>query len=213
MSIQGPCMDTTSVLETEPSPARPRAFNLGDAMIFIAASAAALSYVASAAEQRFMLSRWNPGYSIWAGLGIDQGLRGFLHTLWLDLRNRQGLNYLVVSFAAQMFSITLGCWSLALPIVRLRKPRPPAVEALMQPGAIVGVAVAVGLWARLTLEWAYVEIAQQLGESIWGVGVALAWSFLVASRKWRAEASWMDRLGRAMGACWMASIPLFWWLA
>jgi hypothetical protein len=45
------------------------------------------------------------------------------------------------------------------------------------------------------------------------VGVALAWSFLVASCKWRAEASWMDRLGRAMGACWVASIPLFWWLA
>ena len=105
-------MDTTSVLETKPSPARPRAFNLGDAMIFIAASAAALSYVASAAEQSFMLRHWNPGYSIWAGLGLDQGLRGFLHTLWLDLRNRQGLNFLIVNFAAQMFYITLGCWSL-----------------------------------------------------------------------------------------------------
>lgn len=206
-------MDTNSVLETEPSPARPRAFNLGDAMIFIAASAAALSFVGWAAEQSLMLSHWNPRYEIWAGLGLDRGLRGFLHRLWLDLKYRQGLNFLIVNFAAQAFYISLGCWSLALPIVRLRKPRPPAVEALMQPGAIVGVAVAVGLWARLTLEWAYVGIAQQLGESIWGVGVALAWSFLVASRKWRAEASWMDRLGRAMGACWMASIPLFWWLA
>jgi hypothetical protein len=42
--------------------------------------------------------------------------------------------------------------------------------------------------------------------------VAAVWLLLVASGRWRPEPSWLDRLGRAVGAYWIAMIPLScWW--
>jgi hypothetical protein len=35
----------------------------------------------------------------------------------------------------------------------------------------------------------------------------LAWFFLAVTRRWAAEPSWIDRLGRILGALWMVSLP------
>jgi hypothetical protein len=43
-----------------------------------------------------------------------------------------------------------------------------------------------------------------------GFAVAGAWLTLLASGRWRSEASWIDRLGRAMGWSWIVLTVVFW---
>jgi hypothetical protein len=43
-----------------------------------------------------------------------------------------------------------------------------------------------------------------------GFAVAGAWFALFASGRWRSEASWIDRLGRAMGWAWIVLTVVFW---
>jgi hypothetical protein len=42
--------------------------------------------------------------------------------------------------------------------------------------------------------------------------VALAWALLAITRRWKSEASWIDRLGRMLGVLWIGMTPLMWWL-
>lgn len=45
-----------------------------------------------------------------------------------------------------------------------------------------------------------------------GVAVASSWMLLGISGRWRAERSWIDRAGRALGICWIAILPVtVWW--
>jgi hypothetical protein len=43
--------------------------------------------------------------------------------------------------------------------------------------------------------------------------VALSWILLALGRQWRAEPSWIDRMGRAFGAVWILGIPFLYWLS
>jgi hypothetical protein len=46
-----------------------------------------------------------------------------------------------------------------------------------------------------------------------GLAVAAAWLILGIGGSWRAERSWVDRAGRALGAVWLIMIPLlYWWV-
>ncbi len=50
--------------------------------------------------------------------------------------------------------------------------------------------------------------------SAFGISTAVAavWLLLIASRRWRSQPDWLDRLGRALGAYWVAIIPFScWW--
>ena len=38
-----------------------------------------------------------------------------------------------------------------------------------------------------------------------GWSVLISWTSLLAGRRWRAEATWVDRLGRAAGLCWIVT--------
>jgi hypothetical protein len=45
-----------------------------------------------------------------------------------------------------------------------------------------------------------------------GVAVAASWMLLAMSGRWRADPSWSDRAGRALGVYWIATLPLTgWW--
>jgi hypothetical protein len=84
--------------------------------------------------------------------------------------------------------------------LRLLSPRPPAAELARQPGlwacagAVLGAAlmIALGCYQPVILPGS----------------VALAWLGLALSGRWRSEMSWIDRLGWAVGACWVALLPL-----
>jgi hypothetical protein len=117
-------------------------------------------------------------------------------------------------------------WMAALIVVRLRRPRPEVIR--FQPGFVACLAVMVSLLPGLA--W-IAAIHHRPGfqrpqgfEQAWGcvimwtdTAVVGAWLALILSRKWRAEPSWIDRMGRALGLYWIvllfAMLALQWVMA
>ena len=63
------------------------------------------------------------------------------------------------------------------------------------------------LFRDVTKAWGGSMPFQQLWESVHFPGpfvVAGAWLLLALTGRWRAEKTWVDRLGRALGAVWVA---------
>jgi hypothetical protein len=100
----------------------------------------------------------------------------------------------------------------AVLIVRLKRPRAPLRSLIHQPGfaacaAPIGfflVALPLFLLNASGLRQHAIEIA---GQILLPAAGPLAWVCLIATRRWAAEPSWIDRLGRIVGALWMVSIP------
>ena len=97
-------------------------------------------------------------------------------------------------------------------IVRLKRPRAALRSMICQPGfaacaapiAIVLATMPLALLRPSGLARQVIEIASQ----VLLVGAApLAWIFLIATRRWNLEPSWIDRLGRILGALCMVCIP------
>lgn len=88
-------------------------------------------------------------------------------------------------------------------LMRLTPPRPTVRALLKQPGTIAALAVAFGLiWVTGWLHRLHFVQYTTGTLSTIAVGgtVAFAWACLALSRKWEAERSWIDRLGRFLGA-------------
>ncbi len=116
----------------------------------------------------------------------------------------------------------LWSWTMAAVVLRLRRPRPEIRRLLRQPGAVacwVGALITVGMGAlTLAVDVIVHRIAgvdRELNRpaikdfflfSPWVIGaaVASAWMILWLDRRWRAEPSWVDRLGRVLGVLWIA---------
>ncbi len=97
-------------------------------------------------------------------------------------------------------------WSIGLLVLRLRRPRPELPGLWRQPGwcgcagAVVGVAL--GLAEEAVVEWpAPTVIAPAMA--------GLSWVVLLVTRRWSAEASWIDRAGRCLAVAWIVMIPLY----
>ncbi len=118
-------------------------------------------------------------------------------------------------------------WTLALIALRLRRPRPPWRILARQPGflaaCMAGLAFAgllLPLLGGILLGVAPSDRVQVLAAASFGLAAAAmlsgAWLTLIVTRRWRAERSWPDRLGRALGAYWIAQgavaaiVILFW---
>jgi hypothetical protein len=121
-------------------------------------------------------------------------------------------------------------WALALIPIRLLSPRPRFRQLTCQPGFMAALAVAfmiVSLTGLLIVPvvllgspdaalmlWAMVlEFGFLVGPFLLAIAVSVSWMTLVVGRRWRAEASWIDRLGRACGAFLIFSglaIPTSW---
>jgi hypothetical protein len=116
----------------------------------------------------------------------------------------------------RMFNIVLLDFLLfllpAFLIVRLKRPRAALRSMICQPGfaacaapvAIVLATMPLALFPASGLAHQFIEIASQ----VLLVGAApLAWVFLIATRQWNLEPSWIDRLGRVLGALCMVCLP------
>jgi hypothetical protein len=168
-----------------------RRFTLIDAMILIAATALGLA-----------LDLWMRRKPVFSRVP---------HTAWLSS----------LYYALEPWLSTGGCvalfWTLAVLPLRLRKPRPTRRRLWRQPGVIA--CSAAGLAALLSVVSSIPEGLgpPNLGEdwSFWyglavaatasganGPAIAVAWTVLTLSGAWRAEASWIDRLGRGLGVIW-----------
>src|SRR5262249_52408390 len=88
-------------------------------------------------------------------------------------------------------------------LMRVRRPRPPIRALLRQPGTVAGLAVSLGL--ILVAGWIHLLFFGRLIDGTVtpiavGGTVALAWTGLAMVRRWEAEPSWVDRMGRLLGA-------------
>jgi hypothetical protein len=91
----------------------------------------------------------------------------------------------------------------ALLLMRLGRPRPSLGALVRQPGAVACLAVVFGfVWITGWLhrlffgridDWIATAIAV-------GGSVAVAWVGLALTGRWTSEPSWIDRLGRLLGA-------------
>lgn len=106
--------------------------------------------------------------------------------------------------------------------LRLRQPRPSINRTMIQPGMAACSAVTVVV-AFDVVSWATYEVPRweqhastavlrfwRLHSDHPGPAVATIWFALVVTRWWRAERTWLDRLGRVIGTLWLLSLLVDW---
>ena len=102
-------------------------------------------------------------------------------------------------FVELLVAVLLGL-TLVQPVLRLSRPRPPFREVMRQPGFVACLGVIIGTLIAADLWWlARVDVG------FWFTLAAvlfLLWP-LLGVYPWRPEASWVDRLGRAVGWGWI----------
>jgi hypothetical protein len=114
--------------------------------------------------------------------------------------------------------------TVALLALRLSRPRQRMHRVVLQPGTAACIVAALGLivgavdfgsstfwwWAlkaeRMPISRVAFHSMEYLFQATSRIAVALAavWLILAASRRFRPEPSWIDRLGRVLGALWIA---------
>lgn len=107
----------------------------------------------------------------------------------------------------------------ALIPIRLQRPRPGLRRLARQPGfaacCALAAVLALGFLQGLVLVL-FRDVQKAWGgtwpfQQLWEIGVAFrgpfavagAWLVLLLSGRWRAEPSWVDRLGRFLGMVWL----------
>ena len=125
------------------------------------------------------------------------------------------------SWVNDSFSLSLYGPTMALMLVRLRRPRPILRRLIRQPGFAACVAVltsSVFYDAACLMEWSRsqsVLFDDVLYDLVFSASMAteksvpailIIWSSLLLTRKWRPEPSWIDRLGRLLAVLWIATI-------
>jgi hypothetical protein len=133
---------------------------------------------------------------------------------------------LAAADAIEQLPPILASFSVTVLALRYLPPRPPLRRLLRQPGTIacavaslflVPTSAAVlgsHLASGLPLEVAWARAVRDLrpeyltgAAAAIGLAVAVAWVALAATERWRPEPSWIDRLGRLLGAFWIAMVP------
>jgi len=172
-------------------PREVRRFTIADAMVLVSASAVST----------LLLRSYMPGFALQLGyLGSSvSGPWGPWHVYaWLHGPG----SCLVVPLTA------------AVIVARLGRPRPRWSRLACQPGFVACLAVTASLAPGLL--W-YATIRHRPGfrqpgafEQTWSIvthwtdtAVLGAWLALALARRCRAEASWVDRAGRALGVYWV----------
>jgi hypothetical protein len=181
-----------------------------DAMILVAATAAALAV---------MRSQW-PTH-----LGIQDAYTDSTHALRLSNLLMIIRNHLY--FASYMIAM----WTLSCLILRLRQPRPAlrlltretgmvacvaavivlAIRMMINFGSMISVLAIDGVYsvAGLTVLDLFPNELISIPSEI-GCAVTAAWIIQAISGRWRCEPNWIDRVGRSTGAFWIATIPFSW---
>ena len=175
---------------TEIDPLSCRTFSLGDAMILILALALGLG-----------LAR---PYIILIANYIHTAPNQYFQTLDGTVSLGRSLNLIMLYFLYFLLPAFL--------MLRLRQPRPAMHSLVRQPGfAACAAPVSCYLAALpLSLLAPFVsagEVIEIAGQMLVASATPLAWCFLAVTRRWAAEPRWIDRLGRILGALWMASFP------
>jgi hypothetical protein len=178
----------------------PRRFNVGDGLILIPAFALTMSVLRSGEWfERF------PGRVIfWA-----EAFSGFVGTSpwsFYGMSRREAARMVVAQVVDELFiellcSVLLGL-TLVQPLMRLRSPRPPFPEVVRQSGFVVCLSVIVG--SIIVIDLGSLAIINDSLVLVPAAVLFLLWPVL-GLPPWRSEASWIDRLGRAVGWGWIVA--------
>lgn len=211
---EGPAQMTPAITDTEPCmPSHtPRPFQLADALILIGGVAVAFALTRRYWDLYFagnLFQTPTPGWS--AGVIFNR----------------------VLSVVAEIVAQSVAVASVALLAIRLRGPGARRHRLGRQPGSVACAAVTLAI---LVSELEYVARVRWLGvenpflsgfsyETLNvlmdgvsssflrnGYVVASAWLTLAMGRRWHPEPGWLDACGRAAGAFWVASIPVYAWI-
>jgi hypothetical protein len=175
-----------------------RRFNTADAMVMIAATAIAFAFVQFQGLPWILAEKWFPPQDNILRPPEDGDL-------------------------AALISSFLIPWTVALLILRLRRPRPSRRRLFMRPG-FVACAIAIAMMVFLCLDeyrqcvFTYRSFPalgfQNVVALNYRISVSFAtaglWVLMAACGRWHAERSWIDRAGRAMGALWIILILIRW---
>jgi hypothetical protein len=190
-------------MTTTPAPAGDRPFLVSDAMILVAALAVALI--------------WDRGRIVdpvrWIS-SLAPGPAGLLRRVALGAAN-------VLEFVPPFLAVV----SVTVLGLRLRRPRPPLLLLVRQPGtvacAIASLGMVLATLAMLASHYGAagsLRVAGRLAAAdmrpeylggltiLIGGAIAVTWLVLKARRQWLVVPGWIDRLGRWLGAGWMLMI-------
>jgi hypothetical protein len=186
-----------------PSPPR-RAFHLMDAFFLIAATAI--------------------GFALWRGrFTSGKGCYGvpviWDSESWISWVLKFYADYRFLATAAWPFCLP---WTLTILALRLRHPRPDWRCLSRQPGAVACCAMAVACFMTAIPAFCVLRISGRTYETALGdlsstlllvspycgSAVVGAWLTLLLRSSWRADKSWIDRAGRALGVFWIGTIAL-----
>ena len=162
-------------------PARIRPFGLADAMIFVIAVGLGLAVARPAIALIFdaIASDWRWRFTT---LGGAVSLGRMLNIVLLNF-----LFFLLPAFL----------------IVRLRRPRPSLYAIAGQPGFIgcatpIAIILALMPLPLLSPSEQAEHVIEITGQVLLVIAAPLAWAFLIATRRWNPQPTWIDRLGRIL---------------
>jgi hypothetical protein len=187
----------------DPRPARH--FSIGDGLILMAAAALSL--------ERLRGMGWFTRFPVdltWCWQEISRvGLwppwdilfDGNLQAMRKDIATRLADDVLI-----QLLSSLLVGFMVAQPLLRLRHPRPEPRQLTRQSGFVacmVSMGAALAAFAIVGMNWFSQSVLSL--RVMRGVAVLLLW-IVLSLPPWQSEASWIDRLGRAVGWGWIIVI-------
>jgi hypothetical protein len=187
--------ETVASLDRAAEPACGRDFRLADAMILLAGLALSLAagahilvLLAQEAGLLWVAAVNHYDYLLHNGMIFWRATHDHLrNTLWYGFQ------------AAELFLLGM---TPAFLVLRLKRPRPSLRVILGNSGTAAGLAIVFGLfWVTGLLHlWFPEKFASETAAGI-AVGgtVALVWGVMAVCRKWVAEPSWVDRVGRILG--------------
>jgi hypothetical protein len=128
--------------------------------------------------------------------------------VWIATRTTSGraTGYAASQEAYVLLFPILACFSVALLFCRILRPRPDRATLWRQPGWWASFAVTISIVAGAALD-SYAQL--RVPTVVAPAAVLVAWLTLWAARKWSADKTWVDRLGRFLGVCWIVVIPLY----
>jgi hypothetical protein len=121
--------------------------------------------------------------------------------------------------------LLFGGWTIALPVMWRRTPRPERRRLIRQPGVTACVAALTGMAFCALIALVSLAVRRlidgqpQIPMSFWvmksspldsapiyaGISVAAIWTTQALAGCWRPTADWVDRLGRFLGIFWLLS--------
>jgi hypothetical protein len=187
-----------------------RRFKLVDTMILVAATAIGCSWMP-------WISHQTEGEVSWSTFFEKVDLyRSSDQASWTPGEVAMMLA-VVGSYFAYLTAPLFMVWTLALIPIRVIGPRPRWRRLACQPGMMAACAAGLavvfeGLMIALVMliipqldRFQLLELTTPLTPLFVGLAVSTSWMTLLVGRRWRPEASWVDRLGRALGIGWIAT--------